>query len=135
MSRPSRLALLRVAPPGAAPFVLAAETAGDARFAPFVARHGLWEPPETLCLLRMLEPGMHVVDVGAHVGYYSLLCARCVGAQGSVRAFEPEPDNFRLLHANLLLNDVRNVRTQRVAKAGASRHKCKRRKGQQWRRA
>jgi FkbM family methyltransferase len=119
VSRPAHLALLRVAPPGVAPFVLAAQTAGDRYFAPYVAEHAVWEPAESLCLARMLGPGMHVLDVGAHLGYYSLLCARRVGPRGSVLAVEPEPENFRLLQANLLLNDVRNVIARRLAAADA----------------
>ena len=105
----SQLQLLPVRPPGAPPFVLAVECAGDRHFAPCLRHHALWEPAETLALLRMLQPGMTVVDVGAHVGYYSVLCAQRVGRAGRVIAFEPEAQNRRLLHANLLLNDCANV--------------------------
>lgn len=89
--------------------MLAVECAGDRHFAPCLRHHALWEPAETLALLRMLQPGMTVVDVGAHVGYYSVLCAQRVGRAGRVIAFEPEAQNRRLLHANLLLNDCANV--------------------------
>lgn len=105
----SQLQLLPVRPPGAPPFVLAVECAGDRHFAPCLRHHALWEPAETLALLRMLQPGMTVVDVGAHVGYYSVLCAQRVGRAGRVIAFEPEAQNRRLLQANLLLNDCANV--------------------------
>src|SRR6266446_717422 len=39
---------------------------------------------------RTVRPGMRVVDVGAHVGYYTLLFSRLVGQSGQVFAFEPE---------------------------------------------
>ena len=38
-----------------------------------------------------LKPGMVVYDLGANCGYFSLIAARCVGAQGKVFSFEPEP--------------------------------------------
>src|SRR6266571_1746987 len=40
---------------------------------------------------QTVKPGMRVVDVGAHVGYYTLLFSRAVGEPGQVFAFEPEP--------------------------------------------
>jgi len=124
----SRLELLRVTVPGIAPFDLVAEGAGDKYFVPHVRQHGVWEAAESLSLLRMLTPGMRVVDAGAHVGYYSMLFSRRVGPAGAVLAFEPEPENHRLLQANLLINDCRNVRVQQVALADtrgrATLHLC-----------
>jgi len=52
---------------------------------------GSYEREETEWLMDALEPGMTIVDVGANVGYYSLLAARQVGPQGRVIAFEPSP--------------------------------------------
>ena len=65
---------------------------------------GIWEPYETALLLACLQPGDVFVDVGANIGYYPVIAATVVGADGAVLAFEPEPDNFRLLCANLRLN-------------------------------
>jgi FkbM family methyltransferase len=104
------LELLHLSAVPGPPFVLVAQSAGDRHFVPFVRHHRIWEPAETLVLQRMLRPGMRVVDVGAHVGYYSVLFSRAVGAAGEVIAFEPEPRNRQLLQANLLLNDCGNVR-------------------------
>jgi FkbM family methyltransferase len=42
-------------------------------------------------------PGDVVVDIGAHIGYYTLLFASLVGESGKVIAFEPDPANFRVL--------------------------------------
>jgi FkbM family methyltransferase len=67
---------------------------------------GIWEPFETRLVLGLLAPGSVFLDVGANIGYFTLLAARAVGPGGRVFAFEPEPENFRLLQANLALNEV-----------------------------
>ncbi len=61
---------------------------------------GIWEPYETHLLLNFLDRGEVFVDVGANLGYFSVLAASCVGEEGRVYAFEPDPDNFALLLAN-----------------------------------
>lgn len=68
-----------------------------------LGRVGYWEYPESMLLLALAREGMTCLDVGANVGYYSVLLAHAVGRSGRVVAFEPEPDNFRVLLANLLL--------------------------------
>ena len=70
-----------------------------------------YEPETTGLLQRVIEPGMVVVDVGAHVGYYALLAAKRVGPQGKVYAFEPDPTNYALLLKNIELNGYRNILT------------------------
>lgn len=107
--------LLPLHPPGVSPFVLAAQRTGDRHLAPYMRHHGYWELPETLLLTRILREGMNVVDIGAHIGYYAMLCGIRVGPGGHVRAYEPEPDNFRLLSANILLNNLPHVSAHRVA--------------------
>jgi FkbM family methyltransferase len=49
------------------------------------------------------------VDVGAHVGYFTLLLAKQVGPSGEVVAFEPNPNIFEILKENVALNGYRNV--------------------------
>jgi FkbM family methyltransferase len=78
-------------------------------------RRGVWDRAETELYERCVRPGDRVIDVGAHVGYFSLLFARLVGPQGCVRAFEPEPRNFELLERNIARNGYRNVRADRRA--------------------
>lgn len=63
-----------------------------------------WEPYESSLMSKLLRRGMTFVDVGAHVGYYSLLAAQVVGPTGLVVSFEPSPDNFALLTENVRLN-------------------------------
>ena len=76
---------------------------------------GEWEPQITDTITRLLRPGDVFVDIGANIGYYSLLAARCVGPEGRVLAFEPLPDNVEQLVHNMLDNDVRNLLLYSVA--------------------
>lgn len=76
---------------------------------------GFSEPETEAFFRRFLRPGMVFLDVGAHVGKYTLLAARAVGDQGGVHAFEPNPEVFGLLEWNLRLNSLRNVRAHRAA--------------------
>lgn len=69
--------------------------------------------------VSMLRPGMTVVDGGAHVGLYTVLAARTVGADGRVFSFEPDPYNYRALEHNVRALAVSNVRLARAALADA----------------
>ena len=55
------------------------------------------------------------MDVGANIGYYTLLAARLTGEKGKVFAFEPDPHNYGLLCKNIELNGYRNVIAVRKA--------------------
>jgi FkbM family methyltransferase len=83
--------------------------ASDEVIRPAIAEHGVWEPGETALLLGWLAPGMTFVDIGAHVGYYTVLAARRVSPGGLVFAFEPSPRNYELLLANVWRNELTNV--------------------------
>ena len=67
---------------------------------------GVWEPFETALLQAALPVGGAFLDVGANIGYFTLLAAQCVGDAGTVVAVEPDPQNCRLLRASLELNDM-----------------------------
>lgn len=58
---------------------------------------------------RALEPGMRVLDLGANIGYYTLLAGRAVGSTGCVYAFECDPENVRFLRHNVKLNGLADV--------------------------
>lgn len=70
---------------------------------------GTFEKEESAVFREKIKPGMTVLDVGANIGYYSVLASRLVGPQGKVLAFEPEPLNFELLIRNIVDNKCRNV--------------------------
>ena len=75
-----------------------------------VLREGrLWEPRVTRFFWATLRPGQTFVDVGAHVGYFSVLASKQVGATGTVIAVEPEARNLDLLHRNLARNGCANA--------------------------
>ncbi|MEU6125004.1 FkbM family methyltransferase [Streptomyces sp. NPDC047123] len=63
-------------------------------------RRGYVDYDLTAFLLSHLRPGMTVLDVGAHIGYYTMLSAALVGSGGTVVAFEPTPSTLTVLRAN-----------------------------------
>ena len=76
---------------------------------------GTYEPEQTAHFVRWVRPGATVVDIGAHVGYYTLLASMLAGESGSVWAFEPEPTNAAFLRRHLYLNNCRNVHVEQLA--------------------
>ena len=76
-----------------------------------------WEPLATSLVERYVGEGDTVVDVGAHIGYYTLLFAKLVGPAGRVLAFEPYPATHLLLQRNVGENGYANVVIQRQAVA------------------
>ena len=83
--------------------------ASQGRYPPAAMVMGKYEPETTRLMDRVITQGMTVLDVGAHVGYFSLLAAKAVGPEGKVYSFEPEPENFRLLTENATLNGYRQI--------------------------
>lgn len=79
---------------------------------------GLYDRGLTAELLRWLEPGALFIDVGANIGYYSLLAATRVGASGRVISFEADPANVDALRDNVTLNPGARVEVVAAA-AGA----------------
>ena len=76
---------------------------------------GEWEPRETALISELLKPGDTFVDVGANIGYFTLLASRLVGATGKVIGIEANPRTFKLLEANVALNHCANVDLRHVA--------------------
>ena len=71
--------------------------------------NGAYEESEARLFEQSIRPGDVVVDIGANIGYYTLLAARAAGPQGHVYAFEPERGNYGLLTRNLAENGYTNV--------------------------
>jgi FkbM family methyltransferase len=69
----------------------------------------LYEQELSSFLLRALRPGDVFIDVGAHIGYFSMLAAKLVRPTGAVFSFEPEPDNFARLTRHARENDLPHV--------------------------
>jgi FkbM family methyltransferase len=74
-----------------------------------------FEPFETNFFKNHIKPGDVVLDIGANIGYYSILFSRLVGDSGKVFAFEPDKENFSILTRNIASNKATNL----VAEAAA----------------
>ncbi|HEX8524914.1 MAG TPA: FkbM family methyltransferase [Tepidisphaeraceae bacterium] len=70
---------------------------------------GRYEPPTTDVLNLLLKPGDRFIDIGAHVGYFSMLAAALVGETGQVYSFEPNPKNYQDLITHGAMNQFANV--------------------------
>ena len=70
---------------------------------------GGWEPATTAVAEKYVKPGMFVLDVGANIGYYTLLMSRLVGPNGRVVAFEPMHEPARLISWHIEHNDITNA--------------------------
>ncbi|MCA1798608.1 MAG: FkbM family methyltransferase [Xanthomonadaceae bacterium] len=70
---------------------------------------GKYEPEKTAMLAAEVRPGDIVFDIGAHVGYFTVLMSQAVGADGRVYAFEPRPLNLRFLRRHVAVNGCGNV--------------------------
>jgi FkbM family methyltransferase len=80
---------------------------------------GRAEPTVQDTLVSVLRPGDVVYDVGANIGFFTMLCARLVGPDGRVYAFEPMPANAAALRHNLALNGFQNVEVVEAAASDA----------------
>jgi FkbM family methyltransferase len=76
---------------------------------------GVFEPDERAFLREFLEPGMVVLDVGAHAGFYTVTASKRVGPTGRVVSFEPSPRELERLQLHLRLNQCSNVTVEGVA--------------------
>jgi FkbM family methyltransferase len=77
--------------------------------------YGGLEAAERSFVARFLQPGMTVLDIGAHHGLYTLLASKRVGSTGRVFAFEPSPRERKALLLHLLINRCKNVLIQDLA--------------------
>lgn len=76
----------------------------------YLKKLSLVEVFETDFFRSIIKDGMTVVDIGANLGWYSLIAAGSVGREGKVFAFEPDPENFRLLSKNIIANGYQNIK-------------------------
>ena len=88
-----------------------------------IARESYYEPLETVVLMQLVAPGSVFFDIGAHMGYFTLLASRLVGETGRVHAFEPTPQTYSVLgatgqNAQIIFNAERITLAEAIAKAG-----------------
>jgi FkbM family methyltransferase len=84
--------------------------AADRSLVPYLLKHRCWEPHVMAHLARTLQPSSVFMDVGANLGYFTVLCAPLVSR---VIAFEPVATTARYCEANIALNDITNVDVRR----------------------
>lgn len=68
-----------------------------------------WEDYQTTLFKQNIKKGDVVIDIGAHIGYYTLIAANIVGKKGKVYAFEPDLKNFNILVKNIKVNKFKNI--------------------------
>jgi FkbM family methyltransferase len=74
-----------------------------------IVKYRNWEPDVTCVVRNKLRSGDVFLDLGANVGYFSLLASSLVGPAGRVIAFEPNPQNQQLIYESKLLNNCANL--------------------------
>jgi FkbM family methyltransferase len=83
----------------------------DMGITPHLIMDGFWEMHITSLFERVIQEGFTVIDIGANMGYYTLVAAQRVGKTGRVYAFEPEPNNYDILCKNIAINGFRPIVT------------------------
>src|SRR2546428_4961029 len=76
---------------------------------------GEYEPSTSRLVKGLLRPGDSFIDVGANIGYFTLLAATCVGLTGRVFAYEPVPEVYQRLQQNVALNQLMNCTAEQLA--------------------
>jgi FkbM family methyltransferase len=92
---------------------------GKSVMARFLGLDVSYEEETTKLFTEIVRDGMNVLDLGANVGYYTLLAGSQVGERGRVFAFEPWQGSFSLLQKNIEVNGFKNITA--VPKAVSSR--------------
>ena len=98
--------------------------AHDHGLSPHLLMQGYWEMWITQALARLTTPGTTVIDVGANVGYCTLLLADAVGPSGRVISFEPNPRIAAMLRMSVSINGLASrvsVRNEAVSSVDAGR--------------
>jgi FkbM family methyltransferase len=80
-----------------------------------IFHYGVWEPNLTVWMRRRLQPGDGFLDVGANIGYFSVMASELVGPRGCVVAVEPSPSTLALLRENLRMSGAERVRVLAMA--------------------
>lgn len=77
---------------------------GDLGLSSHLLTEGYWEMWHTEAMARFVKPGMTAIDVGANLGYFTILLGDLVGPGGTVHAFEPNPHVAALLTSSVEIN-------------------------------
>jgi FkbM family methyltransferase len=78
--------------------------ANDVCISPHIILDGVWEEWTEATLRRVVKRGMRILEIGANVGYFTLLMAQLAGPPGSVYAFECDPELAQIAEDNAEIN-------------------------------
>lgn len=76
----------------------------DISLVPHLILDGFWETPVTQCLTKIVREGDVCIDIGAHLGYFSILMSALAGDRGKTYSIEPNPRIASLLHKTSTIN-------------------------------
>ncbi len=85
---------------------------------------GSYELQKQGIVASLVKPGATFYDIGANVGFYTLLAARLVGETGQIYSFEPLPQNIAFIHRHIALNQLKNVKVYEMALANHEGTAC-----------
>lgn len=82
----------------------------DRLIALLLLKFGILEKMEIDFFKRTIKKGWTVLDIGANIGYPSLLFGKLVGEKGKIFSFEPDKDNLKVFRKNIKLNNIKNIK-------------------------
>jgi FkbM family methyltransferase len=82
------------------------------KVSPSIATVGWINLAREIVIIKFLKKGMTFLDVGANIGFYSLLAAKIVGDSGMVISFEPEKENLAFLRKSIISNNFQKIETR-----------------------
>ncbi len=77
--------------------------------------NGVYDEFDTKLIKKQVKSGYRVIDLGANIGYHSLLFSNLVGKTGAVYSFEPNPNNVKLLKKSIEVNNIQNITVEQYA--------------------
>lgn len=83
--------------------------ARDVSIAPHLIVDGAFEEYTDAVLRSIIRPGMHILEIGANVGVFTLLMAHRTGSKGSVLSFECDPELAQIVRDNLEINGLAHI--------------------------
>lgn len=101
--------LKRIAIDGLPEFTFETHGPRDIYLSRSIHRDGFWEPGITGLLLKLLQSNADMIDVGANIGWHSIVSAHRLAGRGQVHCFEPAPEHLRVLQANVHHSRLANV--------------------------
>ena len=125
LARALRPLVNRLVPPGPTPIVVRSGPGAGLHLLIYPRSEkyywtGTHEMPVQQALVSILKPGMTFWDIGSHIGFFTLLASRCVGAAGHVHAFEPMDQNRARLLDGVQQNGGKNITVHDCALAATS---------------